>query len=242
VTLTTGPASCFKVSGADFRLLAYNARALTPPAGAASFLSAPDFHKQSQQAQRQKTRWSLTPAAFEKLLNAFSADRDEAGVLYELMRRKLVRFFEWRKIEPAEDYADETINRVARRIESGEVIENLNGYFFGVARMVYLEALKDPGRVVVSIDDEPHVRDKKAPQTTQSEPRVLCFDQCLDSLPPENRTLIVGYYQEERRAKIELRQELADSLQIPLNALRIRAHRIRVRLEQCITQCMETPV
>ena len=51
----------------------------------------------------------------------------------------------------------------------------------------------------------------------------------------------VGYYQEERRAKIELRQELADSLQIPLNALRIRAHRIRARLEQCITQCMETP-
>jgi len=201
-------------------------------------LSAPDSHEQS----RHKTKWSLTPEAFEKLLNAFSANRDEAGVQYEIMRRKLVRFFEWRKVESAQDYADETINRVARRIESGEVIDNLNGYFYGVARMVYLEALKDQERVVVSIDDEPRVRDKKAPEPTESEPRVLCFDRCLDSLPPENRRLIVGYYQEERRAKIELRQELADSLQIPLNALRIRAHRIRVRLEQCITQCMETPV
>jgi RNA polymerase sigma factor (sigma-70 family) len=201
-------------------------------------LSAPD----SREQPRHKTKWSLTPQAFEKLLNAFSADRDEAGVQYEIIRRKLVRFFEWRKVESAEDYADETINRVARRIESGEVIDNLNGYFYGVARMVYLEALKNQERVVVSIDDEPGVRDKKAPEPTESEPRVLCFDRCLDSLPPENRRLIVGYYQEERRAKIELRQELADNLHIPLNALRIRAHRIRVRLEQCITQCMETPV
>ena len=204
-------------------------------------MSAPD-PEQSAHSQRQKTKWSLTPEAFDKLLNAFSADRDEAGVQYEIMRRKLVRFFEWRKVESADEYADETINRVARRIEEGEVIENLNGYFYGVARMVYLEALKDQERAVVSIDDEPHIRDKKAPEPTESEPRVVCFDQCLDSLPADNRRLIVNYYQEERRAKIELRQELADSLQIPLNALRIRAHRIRMRLEQCITQCMETPV
>ena len=204
-------------------------------------MSAPD-PEQSAHSQRQKTKWSLTPEAFEKLLNAFSADRDEAGVQYEIMRRKLVRFFEWRKVESADEYADETINRVARRIEEGEVIENLNGYFYGVARMVYLEALKEQERAAVSIDDDPHIRDKKAPEPTESEPRVVCFDQCLDSLPADNRRLIVNYYQEERRAKIELRQELADSLQIPLNALRIRAHRIRMRLEQCITQCMETPV
>ena len=80
-------------------------------------MSAPDSHEQS----RHKTKWSLTPEAFEKLLNAFSANRDEAGVQYEIMRPKLVRFFEWRKVESAQDYADETINRVARRIESGEV-------------------------------------------------------------------------------------------------------------------------
>ena len=206
-------------------------------------MSATDSHEQpvhSQPTQRQKTKWSLTPEAFENLLAAFSDDRDEAGVQYEIMRRKLVRFFEWRKVESAEDYADETINRVARRIESGEVIENLNSYFYGVARMVHLEALKE--HVVVSIDEEPQILRQKAPEPTESEPRVVCFDQCLDSLPPENRRLIVDYYQEERRAKIELRQELADDLQIPMNALRIRAHRIRQRLEQCIAQCLEAPV
>lgn len=219
--------------------------ALTIPAGASPSLSAADSHTQSihsQQTSRPKTRWSLTPAAFEKLLDALSPDRDEAGVQYEIVRRKLTRFFEWRKVELADEYTDETMNRVARRIEEGQVIDNLNSYFYGVARMVYLEALKEQERVVVSLNDAPQTLHQKAPEPAESEPRVLCFDHCLDSLPPENRKLIVDYYQEERRAKIELRQELADSLQIPLNALRIRAHRIRVRLEQCITQCMKTPV
>ena len=193
-----------------------------------------------QQTPRPKTRWSLTPQAFEKLLDALSRDRDEAGVRYEIMRRKLVRFFEWRKIESADEHADETINRAARRMEEGEVVENLNSYLYGVARMVYLEALKQ--QELVSIDDAPQILHQKAPEPSESEPRVVCFDHCLDSLPPENRRLIVDYYQEERRAKIELRQELADSLQIPLNALRIRAHRIRAKLEQCINQCMQAPV
>ena len=206
-------------------------------------MSAADSHAQSvhsQPASRTKNKWSLTPEAFEKLLDALSTDRDEAGVQYEIVRRKLLRFFEWRKVESADELADETLNRVARRLEEGEVIENLNSYLYGVARMVYLEALRE--QELVSIDDAPQTLREKAPEPTESEPRVLCFDHCLDSLAPESRRLIVDYYQEERRAKIELRQELADSLQIPLNALRIRAHRIRVRLEQCITQCMKAPV
>jgi hypothetical protein len=49
----------------------------------------------------------------------------------------------------------------------------------------------------------------------------------------------MDYYQAERRAKIELRQQLAEKLDIPLNALRIRAHRIRATLEKCVTKCVE---
>lgn len=153
-----------------------------------------------------------------------------------------MRFFEWRKVESADDYADETINRVARRIEEGQVVENVRNYFYGVARLVFLEAVKEQEHAAVPLDETPQILRQQAPEAADPEPRILCFDGCLESLPAEQRRLIVDYYQEERRAKIELRQELADSLHIPLNALRIRAHRIRVRLEECITQCMKTPV
>ena len=205
-------------------------------------MSSADSHTQlinSERTSRTRHKWSLTQDAFEKLLNSFSPDRDEAGAQYEIIRRKLVRFFEWRAVESPDDYADETINRVARRIDEGQVVDNLRNYFYGVARMVCKEAKKDQDHAV-PLDDAPPNLQPNAPEDTQPEMRILCFDHCLDSLAPENRTLIIDYYQEERRAKIQLRQELAGRLQIPLNALRIRAHRIRVALEQCIAQCMKS--
>ena len=194
----------------------------------------------SETSARAKTKWVLTHDAFEKLLNSFSPDRDEAAVQYEQMRRKLVRFFEWRGLGAAEELADETINRVARRIDEGQAIENLQSYFYGVARMVYMEALRDREHAPVAIEEA--LQDLRDEITEiEPDPRVVCFDRCLDSLPPQNRDLIVNYYQEERRAKIELRQDLADRLEIPINALRIRAHRIRVNLEKCITTCLQAP-
>jgi DNA-directed RNA polymerase specialized sigma24 family protein len=195
----------------------------------------------SETSARAKTKWVLTQDAFEKLLNSFSPDRDEAAVEYEITRRKLVRFFEWRGIDAADEHADETINRAARRIDEGQTIDNLKSYFYGVARMVYMEALRDREHAPIALEEALHDLRKEIPKEIDLDPRVVCFDRCLDSLPPQNRYLIVNYYEEEKRAKIELRQDLADKLQIPMNALRIRAHRIRVNLEKCITTCLQAP-
>lgn len=209
-------------------------------------MSSADSHTHlvtSERTARAKGNWALTADAFEKLLDSFSQDRNEAGAQYEIIRRKLVRFFEWRAIGSADEHADETINRVARRIHEGQIIDNLKSYFYGVARMVFMEALKDREQAPVAIDDVLLVIRNRAAEDCElddPDPRVMCFDRCLDSLPSENRTLIVTYYQEEKRAKIELRQQLADRLQIPLNALRIRAHRIRVNLEKCIRTCLQS--
>src|SRR5579863_10153854 len=54
---------------------------------------------------------------------------------------------------------------------------------------------------------------------------------------PESSQLIMKYYQGDKQARIEARRDLATRLGIPLNALRIRAHRIRVHLEGCVEQC-----
>lgn len=198
----------------------------------------------SEQPPHGKNKWSLTRDAFEKLLKAFSQDRDEAAVRHEILRRKLVRFFEWRGIGHADELTDETLNRVARRIEEGQIIDNLTSYAYGVARLRYMEAMKERENAPEPIDETLiNTLCDKAEETveTDPDPRMLCLDRCLNSLPPENRNLIMTYYEEDKRAKIELRQELADSLHIPMNALRIRAHRIRVHLEKCIIMCLQTP-
>jgi DNA-directed RNA polymerase specialized sigma24 family protein len=183
----------------------------------------------------------LTKQAFDELLNHFSPDRYEAGRQYEVMRVKLRRFFEWRSCPAPEELVDETINRVARRISEGENIFNLNGYFSSVARLVFMESLRERDRVSVGLDTIPETAAEVPLEDEQKELRLRCLDSCLDRLPIESRTLILKYYLYERRPKIDLRKQLADGLGIPMNALRIRAYRLRIGLERCVRDCLGQP-
>jgi len=182
----------------------------------------------------------MTSPAFDKLLAAFAPDREEAGKVYERVHTKLIRYFEWRTIVPGDDWADETFNRVTRRIDEGKVIDDLMAYIYGVARHVCQEVIRDRDKEPVSLDETKESQYAPLPDPVEPDAREDCFDCCMEQLLPENRGLILEYYQEERRAKIQIRQKLAERLRIPLNALRIRAHRIRINLEKCIRECLET--
>lgn len=157
------------------------------------------------------------------------------------MRVKLVRYFQWRLCPPAEDLADETINRVARRMDEGENIFNLPAYFSTVARLVFMEWLRERERISVPLDELPEISAEQPAEDEQREARLRCLDHCLNKLPLESRTLILKYYHDEKRAKIDHRKQLAGALGIPLNALRIRAHRIRTGLEECVRNCLAQP-
>ena len=190
---------------------------------------------------KSREEWSLTQEAFDKLLAAFSPDADEAAKQYDELRGRMIRFYEWRSIPTAEDRADEVLNRVARRIDEGEQIKNVAAYAYRIAYFVSLEALKEPE--LVDIDEETIHPPTIEPQfeDTEHEQRQRCFYSCLESLTIKNRKLILVYYEEERGAKIEQRKNLADQLRITLDALRIRTHRIRKSLEECITSCLRPP-
>ena len=192
-------------------------------------------------ARRRSTKhgpWVLTSQAFDKLLASLSPDREEAGIEYERIRTKLVRYFESCRVDSGEARADEVLNRVARRLDEGQQIENLIGYVFRTAYFVFLESTKEPDHTDIDLEKAPTVDAETEFEDTEYERRQRCFDQCLSKLTAENRKLILGYYREEGRAKIDLRKQLAAGLRIPLNALRIRAHRIRTYLERCIAECL----
>ena len=72
--------------------------------------------------------WGLTAKTLAKLLGRLDADREQAGEKYEDLRRTLVRFFGWRGAPFPEEHADETFNRVARRLDEGVEIRNIGGY------------------------------------------------------------------------------------------------------------------
>jgi hypothetical protein len=50
----------------------------------------------------------------------------------------------------------------------------------------------------------------------------------------------LSYYQGERRIRIENRKLIATKLGVSMNALNIRACRIRMKLESCIRKCLNT--
>lgn len=177
----------------------------------------------------------LSREALERLLALLDADRDRAARKFHQLRRRLGRLFEWRGAQFPDDLTDETILRVARRLEEGVEIraDDPFRYFCGVAHLVFKEvlrerkrnrALQDPANWPPPVEDDPEPDDE----------RMGSLQECLERLAPEHRELILDYHEGERRERIENRREMAERLGIPLNALRIRVHRIRGKLERCV--------
>jgi len=183
---------------------------------------------------------TLTAETFEKLLASLDADRDRAAVKYEDLRRTLIRFFEWRRAPFPEDHTDEALNRVARKLSEGMEIKNIGGYCHQVARLVCLEALSsvDNKRDPLESGNERAAATTGVDEAVEREIRLTCLDRCLESLPTEGRTLIVEYYQDESRGRIDRRKALATTLGLNREALANRAQRLRDKLEQCVTSCV----
>lgn len=193
---------------------------------------------------RNKKEWSLTSTAFERLLAWLDPDREQAGRKYEEIRRKLLKFFEWQGCAYPEEQTDQTINRVARRLDEGVKILASNPfiYFSGVARNVLKEYQRHPERGVLDLAVGQYA--SKAPERGSEaremdlECKLECLECCLQRLSSSQRELITEYYCEEKQAKIKTRKRLATRLEISLNTLRIRSYRIKESLEKCITDCL----
>jgi DNA-directed RNA polymerase specialized sigma24 family protein len=174
----------------------------------------------------------LTPEDFEHLLAWLDPDAERAGVIYEKIRRRLITILAARECPVPEELADETIDRVARRVVDiqSTYVGDKAIYFLGVANNVHHEYLKRPP---IPLPPEP-ADDVKAKEEIH-----LCLEQCLDSLPPDSKSLIKSYYAANKQAKIDLRKQTAGELGVSLNTLRLRALRIRAKLQTCIERCLE---
>jgi|SRR5689334_19786682 RNA polymerase sigma factor (sigma-70 family) len=180
-------------------------------------------------------RWELTGEAFAKFLACLGAEPERAGERYEAVRLALVKFFDWQGALTPEDLADEVINRVARKIDEGDELRDVPTYCHGVARLVLLEHRKAVINRRAEVEEiDSFAAPPETAETIGADERRDHLERCLGEMPVESRQLVLRYYQDERRQKIDVRAALARQLGIPLNALRSRVQRIRDRLEQCI--------
>lgn len=176
--------------------------------------------------------WVMNQDNFDRFLAWLHPDRDEAARKYEKIRQRLIKMFESRGCAEAEDMADDTFDRVIRKVP--EIIDSYVGdpalYCYGVARKVRLERCRKlPMPTPVPLPDH----------WDEREPLHACLDRCMKKLPPEDQQIVQLYYQDDGKEKIDRRQEMAKKLGITGNALRIRLCRIRAILKDCITDCLK---
>jgi RNA polymerase sigma factor (sigma-70 family) len=170
--------------------------------------------------------------------------RDSGGARYVEMRRRLVTYFDRKNCEHPDDLADETLNRVMRRFQEETSLGNTPParYCYIVAKFVFLEHLRQPKRA----DSDGEMLERipanatsvpSAGDPNRYENLLDCLDCCLQKLDPQDRAMILEYYVGEQRAKIESRRSIAAKLGLTMNAVSIRACRIREKLEACMKTC-----
>lgn len=178
-------------------------------------------------------QWTLSETSFDKFLAVLDSNRERAGQKYEELRNRLVKFFEWRACQFADDLADETLDRMIRKIDQGEQINDYVNYSYGVARLLYLEAVKKQNKEQAVIINMPVIEEPT------EDSQLDCLETCLQKLSETSRTMILHYYRDDKQAKIDYRKKLAEKFNISLNAMRIKTLRIRAKLEECVFKCLK---
>lgn len=196
-----------------------------------------------------KKDWILNQEAFRQLLLWLDDGNESGGERYLEVRRRLTAYFDRKNCLSSDDLADETLNRIARKLQEKGAITEVSSlhYCYIVAKFVFLETARrakpiKTGATEFISSDSANLSFAGSPgiDTDEAKEKKLdCLEKCLAKLPVGDRELILAYYQGEHGIKIARRSALATHLGITMNALSIRACRIRNRLEACVKACSE---
>ncbi|MGC2237747.1 MAG: hypothetical protein WA584_16405 [Pyrinomonadaceae bacterium] len=198
-----------------------------------------------QTKKQLKKDWSLTAEAFADLLASFDDDREKASLIYEDIRKRLMRQFKVNQSLIAEEQADEVFNRIARKISQENFIldrENPYPYFHQTARYVLLEYQRQNRRRILGFDDlnasdepayNPVEAFEKAHEKLKTELGLNALRQCRKSLKSQELEVLDNYNSAAGKDKKYLHQQLAAGLGKSQNALKISINRTRKKLVEC---------
>ena len=187
---------------------------------------------------------ALTKEAFDALLAFLHPDPRAAASEYLKLRQRLVHFFEWRGCPGADDCADETLDRVARKAAAGFETPPAKPYTFvhAVAINVARESWRSPGGRETPLDaSAPSLRaiEMDAAAASEKARRLDCLDRALERLPRASRELLLEYHRSSSGTNIGRRLRMAQTLNVPVTALRLRVFRLRRQLAASVRQCLE---
>jgi RNA polymerase sigma factor (sigma-70 family) len=191
-------------------------------------------------------RWATTKEAFDCMLHWLDPDPEQAGRKYEQIHSTLSMVFRTQGFVDAEALADETIIRVIRKLPEIEKTYSGNPalYFSGVARRICQESRRRHNLSRKVYDEYEYYKELTNPshpdlREQSDDPQDRCFSKCLHGLKPEDCEMLLAYYREEKREKINTRKRLAHRFGITAGNLRVRRYRIYNSLLKCIDSCLQ---
>lgn len=178
----------------------------------------------------------LDQTSLDALLGALAGSSSDAGIAYENLRMRLIRFFRWNHCHAPEDLADTALDRLASRLaNNSEPILDPQRFAAGIARMLLHEYQAQQVREQKMLPKLLRSLRNHQPRLETEQEREDALCHCLEGITAENRQLLDRYYTGDASERIRNRQSLAEELGIGLNALRNRALRLRQQLEDCIS-------
>ncbi len=173
-------------------------------------------------------------AAWQKLLAFIANEGDGAEDAYQTARARLVKFFAWRGCRNVEDLADETLTRAANKLAHADVqAERPMAFIIGMARIIELEWRRREGRWV-SFSESSAESEPAATPSPNKEQLLAALERCLEKMDAADRQLLLRYHEPRGERRALVRQVIAEELSMAVNALRVRMHRMRLRVEACV--------
>jgi len=149
---------------------------------------------------KQNRSADLREQTFRRLLAWFDQGVDTNGQSYLVIRERLLGYFDRKNCLNADELADETLNRVARRLdeEDGNIeTETPAKYCYIVARFVFMEHLRETkradhalGQMQTMASNSDSLMNEAA---AEKELRHECLDRCIGKLDQASRSVITKY-------------------------------------------------
>jgi len=187
---------------------------------------------------RKKT--PISQEDFDSLLGWFSPDADEAGEKYEEIRAGLIKYFSFRGCPESESLADETLNRVAAKLDGFTFDGNFKPitYFYSFAAKIYLEDYNQRKRIAAKTVEIGAQYRKKVYLEKKSNPAADCLEKCLAKRPAEEKEILLKYYSFDKSEKAESRKKMAQAENIKVELLHTKISRLRKIVRECVKKCL----
>ena len=152
-----------------------------------------------------KKGWTPTKDAFRQFLGWLDEGVESGGEKYLEIRRRLVLYFDRKGCIAPDELADETLSRVANKLQEQGEITDLSPahYCYVTARFVFLEHLRQPEHKHKSVEQLAHASGAQFERSVsggsavrdnmedKKEELLDALERCLNSLAPADRELIL---------------------------------------------------